>query len=175
VAFVTAWAALGAGAGGYDPTRQAISRLAALGAPTRPAMSAGLLALAAGMGLYGLALPRPLRLLPFANAACTLAIAALPLGGRNDGAHGVAAALGYVTLAAIPPVVGRRPLSVAIGFLSALCLLLTVLAGDRAGLFQRLGLTVAQAWVALSALALLRSPTPSSTTPPDRARASRRR
>ena len=53
VAFVTAWAALGAGAGGYDPARDAISRLAALGAPTRPAMTAGLLALAAGMGLYG--------------------------------------------------------------------------------------------------------------------------
>jgi len=174
-AFVTAWAALGAGAGGYDPTRDAISRLAALHAPTRPAMTAGLLALAAGMGLYGLALPRPFAVLPIANAACTLAVAALPLGGGNDGAHGVAAALGYVTLAAIPAVVGRRPLSVAIGLVSALCLVLTVLADDRAGLFQRLGLTIAQAWVVVSALALLRSPTPSSTPPRVRAHAGRRR
>jgi hypothetical protein len=176
VAFVTSWAVLGAGAGGYDPTRDAISRLAALGTPTRPAMTAGLVALAAGMGLYGLALrPRPLWLLPVANGVFTLAVAVLPLGGRFDGAHGLAAALGYSTLAAIPAVVGRRPLSMAIGLVSALCLLLTVLADDRDGLFQRLGLTVAQAWVAVSALALLRSPTPSSTTLPARGPAGRRR
>ena len=176
MAFVTAWAALGAGAGGYDPTRDAISRLAALGAPTRPAMTAGLLALAAGMGLYGVALrPRPAWALPVANGVITLAVAALPLGGRNDAAHGIAAALGYVTLAAVPAVVGRRPLSIAIGLVSALCLILTVLADDRDGLFQRLGLTVAQAWVVVSALALLRSPTPSSTTPPAPAREGRRR
>ena len=173
--FVSAWATLGAGAAGYDPTRDAISRLAALGAPTRPAMTAGLLALSAGMGLYGVAIrPRPGWLLPVANGVITLAVAALPLGGRFDAAHGAAAALGYVTLAAIPAVVGRRPLSIAIGMVSGLCLLLTVLA-DRDGLFQRLGLTVAQAWIVISALALLRSPTPSSTTPPARARAGRRR
>jgi hypothetical protein len=175
-AFVSAWAAHGAGAAGYEPTRDAISRLAALGAPTRPAMTAGLLALAAGMGLYGLALrPRPVWLLPVANGVITLAVAALPLGGRFDGAHGAAAALGYVTLAAIPAVVGRRPLSIAIGLVSALCLLLTILADDRDGLFQRLGLTVAQAWVVVSALALVRSPTSSSTTHPAPAPASRRR
>ena len=184
VAFVTAWASLGAGAGGYDPTRDAISRLAALGAPTRPAMTAGLLALATGMGLYGVALrlcpppgrrPGPAWLLPVANGVVTLAVAALPLGGRVDAAHGVAATLGYVTLAAIPAVVGRRRLSLGIGLLSGLCLLLTVLADDRDGLFQRLGLTIAQAWVVVSALALLRSPTPSSTTPPAPAPAGRRR
>ena len=138
-------------------------------------MTAGLLALAAGMGLYGLALPRPFGVLPIANGAFTLAGAALPLGGGHDGAHGAAAALGYVTLAAIPVLVGRRPLPIAIGLVSALCLLLTVLAGDRDGLFQRLGLTIAQAWVVVNALALLRSPTPSSTTPGARARAGRRR
>jgi hypothetical protein len=139
-------------------------------------MTAGLLALAAGMGLYGVALrPRPIWLLPVANGVITLAVAALPLGGRFDAAHGIAAALGYVTLAAIPAVVGRRPLSIAIGLVSALCLLLTILADDRDGLFQRLGLTVAQAWVVVSALALLRSPTPSSTTPPAPAPAGRRR
>ena len=176
MAFVTAWATLGAGAAGYDPTRDAISRLAALGVPTRPAMTAGFVALAAGMTLYGVALrPRPVWILPVANGVMTLGVAALPLGGRFDGAHGVAAVLGYVTLAAIPALVGRRPLSVAIGLVSALCLVLTVVAEDRDGLFQRLGLTVAQAWIAVNALALLRSPTPSSTTPPARARAGRRR
>lgn len=137
-------------------------------------MTAGLVALAAGMTLYGVALrPRPVWLLPVANGVITFAVAALPLGGRFDNAHGVAAALGYVTLAAVPAVVGRRPLSMAIGLVSGLCLVLTVVA-DRDGLFQRLGLTVAQAWIVVNALALLRSPTPSSTTPPAPARAGRR-
>ncbi len=139
-------------------------------------MTAGLLALAAGMGLYGVALkPHRLWLLPVANGVVTLALAALPLGGRVDAAHGLAATLGYLTLAAIPAVVGRRPLSIAIGIVSAVCLLLTVLTDDRDGMFQRLGLTVAQAWVVVSAVRLLRSPRPSSTTPPARGRAGRRR
>jgi len=174
-AFVTAWATLGAGAAGYDPTRDAISRLAAYGAPTRVAMTAGLVALGAGMGLYGLALrPRPVWLLPVVNGGITLAVAAFALGGNVDAVHGVFAGLGYLTLAAVPVVAGRRPLPVAIGLLSGLCLLLTVVA-ERDGLFQRLGLTVAQAWIAVNALGLLRSPTPSSTTPPAPARAGRRR
>jgi hypothetical protein len=167
VAFVAAWATLGAGAAGYDPARDAISHLAALGAPTRPAMTAAMAALGAGMGLYGLALrPGPAWALPVVNGAATLAIAALPLGGGVDTAHGVAAAAGYLTLAAVPLAVGRRrPLAVAAGVVSGACLLLSVVA-DRDGLFQRLGLTVAQAWVVVNALGVLRSPTPSSTTPP---------
>ena len=170
VAFVAAWAALGAGAGDYDPTRDAISRLAALGAPTRPAMTAGLLALAAGMGLYGMALrPRPAALLPVANGALTLAVAALPLGGRFDTAHGIAAALGYVTLAAIPALGARRlrltwaAVSLATGVVSGLCLLASVLL-PQDGLFQRLGLTAAHVWVVVSAAGLLRDH--SSNRPP---------
>jgi hypothetical protein len=90
VAFVTAWATLGAGAAGYDPTRDAISRLAAYGAPTRVGMTAGLVALGAGMGLYGLALrPRPVWILPVVNGGITLAVAAFALGGNDDTAHGV--------------------------------------------------------------------------------------
>lgn len=167
MAFVTAWASLGAGAAGYDPTRDAISRLAALGAPTRVAMTAGLVALGAGLGAYGLALrPRPVWLLPVVNGVITLGVAAFPLDGGYDTVHGIAAALGYVTLAAVPVVVGRRrPLPVAVSVVSGVCLVLTTVL-DRDGLFQRLGLTVAQAWIVVNALGLLRSPTPSSTTPP---------
>jgi hypothetical protein len=174
--FVAAWAALGATAGRYDPTRDAISRLAAQGAPTRPAMTAGLVVLGAGMTLYGLALrPDPIWPLPVANGVTALVVAALPLGGDVDTAHGVAATLGYVTLAAIPLAVGRRhPSSVAAGALCGMFLLATVL-GDRDGLFQRMGLTVGHAWVVVSSLGLLRSPRPSSTIPPARARAGRRR
>lgn len=157
VAFVASWALLGAGADGYDPTRDAISRLAALGAPTRPGMTAGLVALGAGMTLYGIAL-RPQRpwALPAVNGLTALAVAALPLGGTHDTLHGAAAALGYVTLAAIPVVVGgRRPVAVATSVASAALLLASVLV-DRTGLYQRLGLTVAHMWVVVSALRLAR-------------------
>ena len=178
---MTAWAALGASAEGYDPTRDAISRLAALGAPTRPAMTAGLAALGAGMALYGLALrPDPWWPLPVANGLTALAVAVLPLGGSVDTAHGVAATIGYATLAAVPVVVGRhlRPawarLSLAAGAVSALCLLASALVA-RDGLFQRAGLTVAHLWVVVSALGLVRSPRSSSTTRPAQARAGRRR
>jgi hypothetical protein len=175
VAFVTAWAVLGAGAGGYDPTRDAISRLAAYGAGTRPAMTAGLAVLAVGMILYGVALrPDPAWVLPVVNGVCTAGVAALALDGDFDAAHGVAAGLGYVTLAAVPVAVGRRPLSVAVGLASGLCLLLSVVL-DRGGLFQRLGLTIAQVWIVVSALGLLRSPRRSSTIPPARAPGGRRR
>lgn len=180
-AFVVAWARLGAGAEGYDPTRDAISRLAALGAPTRPAMTAGLVFLGAGMALYGLAVrPHPVWPLAVANGVTALAVAALPLGGSVDTSHGIAATLGYLTLAAIPVVAARglRPawarLSAATGAVSAACLLASALA-DRTGLFQRLGLTVAHVWIVVSALGLLRSPTSWSTTPPGRGSAGHRR
>ena len=181
MAFVSAWGLLGGRADRYDPTRDAISDLAALGAPTRPVMTAGLLALGAGMALYGVAL-RPGRTwaLPVLNGMTVVAVAALPLGGAYDRAHGVAAGLGYATLAAIP-VLGARHLrpvwagmSVVTGLVSGLCLLASVLVA-KDGLFQRLGLTVAHLWVVVSAVGLLRSPRSSSTTPPAGAPAVRRR
>jgi hypothetical protein len=173
--FVTAWAALGATADGYDPTRNAISKLAALGAPTRPAMTAGLVALAAGMALYGVALrPSPVWPLPVVNGLTALAVAALPLGGDVDTAHGVAATVGYLTLAAVPFAVDRRPLAAAIGVVSGACLLASAIV-DHGGLFQRLGLTVAHAWVVVSAAGLLRGPTSPSRTRRAGARATRRR
>ena len=177
LAFITCWAALGAAAERYDPTRDAISGLAALDAPTRPAMTAGLLALGAGMALYGLGLrPRRGWLLPLGNGATAVAVAALPLGGRYDAAHGVAAALGYVTLAAIPVALASREarLPLLATAVCGLCLLASGLV-DRDGLFQRAGLTVGHLWVVVSALGLLRSPTSSSTTRPAPAPAARRR
>ena len=133
-------------------------------------MTAGLVALGAGMGLYGLALrPRPVWVLPVVNGGITFAVAAIALGGKVDAAHGVFAGLGYVTVAAIPVVVGRRPLPAAVSAVSGLCLFLTTVV-EQDGLFQRLGLTVAQAWIAVNALGLLSSPTSPSTTPPARGR-----
>lgn len=175
--FIAAWAVLGAAANDYDPTRKAISRLAAIGAPTRPWMTAGLVVLGAGMALYGLALrPRPIWVLPVANGLTAWAVAGLALGGSVDTAHGVAALLGYVTVSAIPAAVGGgRPVPVAATLVSGALLLASVLL-DRDGLFQRAGLTVAQLWIVFSAVRLVRGPAPmwSSTTPRARGPAGRR-
>lgn len=125
-------------------------------------MTAALVALGVGMALYGLTLrPSPVWRLAVANGVTALAVAALPLDAGYDTAHGVAAGLGYFTLAAIPAAVGgRRPLPVAVTVVSALCLLASVLV-ERDGLFQRAGLTVAHLWVVVNAL---RAPTGSPLT-----------
>lgn len=181
VVFVAAWAVLGARAEGYDPTRDAISRLAEVGATSRPVMTVALVALGAGMVLYSNNLRNqldggPAWVAALANGAFTLAVAALPLGSGHDSLHGVAAGLGYASLAAIPVLAASRldrlhgrpgwaAASTATGVVAALCLAVT-LAGARSGLFQRLGLTVGQAWVVVTALNLARHPTTSSTTRP---------
>jgi hypothetical protein len=128
-------------------------------------MTAGLAVLAGGMGPYAAALRPGRAWIPAgANALTTVAVAAL--GSTFDTVHGISAALGYLTLAAIPLTaatelphgMARRRVAVAVGVASGLCLLATVL-GPRPGLFQRLGLTVAQLWVVANAL---RSVHPSS-------------
>ena len=92
-------------------------------------------------------------------------MAATPLerSATIDTWHGVFAAVGYVTLAATPllavrPLLaqGHRALSgfgVVAGAVSAIALVLTT-TGLPTGLFQRLGLTAADIWVATSALAI---------------------
>ena len=164
--FVAAWAVLGATAEGYDPVRQAISRLAAVGASTRPAMTLALVVLGAGMVMFGLALrSSPAWPMAVVNGLAAVAVAALPLGDRYDTAHGVAAAMGYVTLAGIPlAMAGERRLPVLVALASGGCLLASVLV-THDGLFQRMGLTIGHGWIVVSALGLLRGHS-SSDRPP---------
>lgn len=155
--FVGGWLVAGARARDYDPLHDAISQLARVGAPTRPVMTAGFV----GFGLLALPWARTLsrslgdqRLLGSVGLAgvATLATAALPLGGPlGDGAHAVAAGLGYVGMAS-SPVIGARSLtgkakaaSYAVGVVSAASLVGS-LAGAYDGGFQRLGLTVVDVW-----------------------------
>ena len=99
----------------------------------------------------------------------TLAVALLPLtrepGGGQDVAHAVAAGIGYIGMAVSPLLGGAalrrlgRPraaaLSTLVGVVSA-CALVASLVVDRSGLFQRLGLTVVDAWYVVMAGQLLR-------------------
>lgn len=170
-AFVAAWAVLGRRLPGYSPVDDAISRLAAGGAPDRYVMTAGLVALGTGLPLYGSALratlPGPAWVCATATGLATLGVATFPLGSPTpDRIHGIFAGIGYATLAATPLVAaaplarsgrtGWARVSVAAGLVSGASLLAT-LAGPASGLFQRLGLTTGHAWIVAGAVDILRT------------------
>lgn len=168
-AFIAAWAVLGNRAPNYSPAHDAISRLAASGAPTRGAMTAGLVAFGTGVPLSAIALrstlPGRAWVLATVTGLATLGVAATPLGSPGrDVAHGAFATVGYASLAALPlaaarplALQGRRhwaALSRVAGVVSGLCLLATV-PGPAHGLFQRAGLTVADIWLMATAADIL--------------------
>ncbi|MGD9798003.1 MAG: DUF998 domain-containing protein [Acidimicrobiia bacterium] len=145
-AFVAAWSVLGAVRPGYSAVHDPISRLAEVGASTRVPMTLGFLAFGAGVAAYAgslrRALPGGAATAAAATAAATVGVALLPLGASfGDGPHGVAAGIGYATLAAVP-LLGARALaargertaaawSVASGVAAAVGLLRGRWDGDR--------------------------------------------
>ncbi|CAN5884909.1 hypothetical protein BH23ACT2_BH23ACT2_29090 [soil metagenome] len=173
LAFVGAWAVGGALVDGYSPVHDAISRLAADGAPWRPLMTAGFLVYggavvvgsraiaAAGLGLSAAAL--------VVNGLATVAVAATPLdrSGLTDGLHAVAAMVGYVSIIAVPALAvgplrrhGQRSLAIASAVASAVsatCLVATTVS-DADGLLQRLGLGAGDVWLVGAGIALLSGP-----------------
>jgi hypothetical membrane protein len=169
-AFVGAWAIAGSIKDGYSPTNDAISRLAAVGASTRPLMTSGFVCFGLAVPAYALALRRwiggPAWMTAAATGVATLAVGAVPLGMSPTGdlVHGGLATAGYVTLTATPLLAGatlraagrRLPATVswATGTVAGLCLAAT-LTGRRHGLWQRAGLTVGDAWLAATALAMV--------------------
>lgn len=159
--FVAGWAVLGNRLPGYDPTRDAISRLAADGAPDAGWMTAAFMAFGIGVPLFAVALREvddgPAWATAAAAGLATLGVAAFPLDGwAGDLPHDVAAGVGYVTLAATPLLArGRAPrLSRLVGTASLACLALTPFV-ERSGLVQRVGLTLGDAWIVVAAVLLL--------------------
>ena len=166
VAFIAAWVAGAAVAGpGYSSVDDAISRLAAVDAATRPLMTAGFVAFGLALPCYALALHRALAGWAWVTAAstglATVAVAALPLGrsAAVDRWHFVAAAVGYITLAATPLLAfgplrsqGRTALAhagLAVGMISAVGLTLSAVI-EPDGLLQRLGLSATDGWLVAS-------------------------
>ncbi len=155
---------------GYSIVEDAISRLAAVGAPTRWLMSAGFIGFTIGVGLYAYGvrtvLHGPAWIAALIASIATLGVALFPLDHSRtvDLLHGAAAFTGYVGLAALPlcaaPELARRGhpraarLSRICGSISALALGATLL-GPAHGLFQRIGVTAGDAWIAASAIWLL--------------------
>lgn len=179
-AFVGAWLLGGSRLQDYDPLVDAISRLAAEGAPTRPLMTAGFVAFGVLIPVWARTLgarldSRALRGVVTVAGLATLAVAALPLtregGSPQDALHAVTAGTGYLAMVATPLVAapllrrgGHRSAaaaSLAVGLVSAAALVGTLAVGEDgqvgSGALQRLGLTVVDAWHVVAATAVLGS------------------
>ncbi len=171
-AFIAAWVVAGALTTGYSWIDDAISRLAAVGAPARVLMTAGFVCFGVGLPVYAIALRRHLAgrawIAAVTSGAATLGVALFPLGTSStiDGAHNAMAASGYLALVAIPllaarPLLVARRRAVAVGSLvvaglAGACLAAS-LVGPAHGLYQRAGLTLVDLWLMTGALAILRS------------------
>ena len=176
VVFVGGWALLGLRTEGYDPVSDAISQLAREGAPTRAAMTGCFVAFGVLIPVWAATLARALdapALRPVVTVAglSTLAVAALPLtrepGGTQDLLHAVVAGVGYVAMAATglvaAPALRRRGAraaavaSVAVGTVSAVALVGSLVVDGADGGLQRVGLTVVDAWHVVAATWVLRN------------------
>ncbi len=171
-AFVSAWVVGGVVTDhSYDPTRDTISRLAAIGSDTRTLMSAGMVAFGSMMPIYASVLRRALPGWAWATAAATgistLFVATLPVDQSDlvDRLHFAAAGIGYVTLA-VTPLLAARPLIAAgerrlatlgliLSTVSAIALPVS-LTTEFTGLFQRIGLTSTDIWIVASVPAVIR-------------------
>ena len=152
-------------------TDDAISELAAVGADTRALMTAGFIAFAIGVIPYATALRRvlggPAWIAAAGTGVTTLLVAAIPLGRStsSDHWHGMIAVVGYTTLAVTPLLAIRPLLALGCRGVVSLCIVTAAASGTalllsdtslRTGLFQRIGLTTGQIWIAGSALAIIR-------------------
>ncbi len=170
-AFIGTWVVTGLVKDCYSFLHDPISELASVHSSTRLAMSTAFVVFAVGMCCYAWALREVRFGAAWATAAisgiATLGVAAFPLhhSATVDRLHGVFAGTGYVTLAATAllsavwlarlGLSGWAFLAGASGAVCAVSLALT-LVGAYEGLFQRLGLTAGDVWVAASAIALAR-------------------
>ena len=178
VTFAGAWITGSLHTSGYSMVNDAISRLAAVHADTRPMMTTGFVAFGVGVSAFGLglrrSLPGPAWISAVASAAATLGVAAFPLDHSStiDAVHGVAATLGYITLAATSLLAARSlgqlgrtteaRVSKGAGIVTAGCLALTAF-GPAHGLFQRIGVSVGDSWIVAASIGLLLlSPEPPS-------------
>ena len=170
-AFIGAWVAGAFVADDLSPIHDAISRLAAVGADTRPLMTAGFVTFGIALPVYATALRRavsgPAWIAATITGLSTIGVALAPLDRSSaiDTLHAVFAGLGYVTLAATPLLAvrplrraGHRRLAAA-GLTAgsvAVVSLAASLTGLPTGLFQRLGLSAGDAWIVASSVAMLR-------------------
>lgn len=182
--YVAAWAVGGVIWAGYDPTRQAISELFAIGAPaaTRVLLSAGLVASGLGLVAFGWAMDvglpgrgRAGPVLAIISGVMTVAVVAVPCTAGcpgygttlTDTLHVLTAGTGYVTLMLAPLAMGWRLRDHLPGLARAGAVLgggaLVVFVGrsvglgsTHTGLEQRIFNTAADAWYVIAAVVIVR-------------------
>jgi len=179
VGFIAGWLVAGALTAGYSSVDEAISRLAANGAPNRALMTAAFVCFGIAVPAYALVLrrrlPGPAWAAAAASGVATLGVALFPLGisAGVDSAHNALAGLGYAALVAVP-LLAAGPLaegshrraaaaSLVVGVAAGLCLMASLL-GPVHGLDQRVGLTLLDLWLIASALVIVGVPV--SSAPP---------
>ena len=158
-AFIGAWIGGGLSTSGYSALTNPISDLAAIGADTAPLMNAGFSAYGVGVPLGAWAMRRvigaPAATALIINGLLTFGVMAAPLERSEtvDQIHAAFAGSAYVALAAgVLLASGRlkpnwlRRTSGIVGTITALALVGSVTA-ESPGLFQRIGLTTADAWL----------------------------
>ncbi len=182
--FTAAWAAAGAGTTGYSPVQEAVSHLAGTRAPTRHLMKAGFVCYGVAVPAYGVALRASLGghawLAATVAGLATLGAGAFSLDASStrDRVHRGCALVGSASLALTPALAARTlstrgydrtaGASLVCGMLSGACLGASAFTPTE-GLFQRIGLTLANGWLAASAAAILSGllePTPASEKEP---------
>lgn len=185
IAYVTSWIVAGVITPDYDPLRQAISELFALGTPTAPRVLMIVILVVTGLGLgpFGYALERTLpvkgRVAPALVALSAIMIGLVglfpcsfgcPGAGTTftDTAHTTTAAIGYLALIVAPIVFGWRlreampmfaRISLWLGGLALVGFVIRysgVIELPLAGLQQRLLNTLADAWYVVAAVVGLR-------------------
>ena len=164
VAFLLGWAVSGAVTVGYSPIDDAISDLAAVGAATRVAMTIAFIAFGIGVIAFGEALHQVLEgrawIAGIATGACTIGVAATPLGGWSAMASMRSGPRVLHARAAAAPRVAARACartwdgSIVVATTSGVCLAASTL-GPAHGLWQRAGLTIGDAWIVVVALFLV--------------------
>jgi hypothetical membrane protein len=165
--FVGGWLLAGVLTDDYSPVTDHISDLAAVGATTRPLMTAALVSFGVLLPVFGVALGRSLgsnavRTAVVTSGVTTLGVAALPLGASfGNGPHAVAAGAGYVATAlspllAAPFLTGRARTASRLTGLASATLLTASTMGHAAGGLQRAGLGVVDVWFAVMAVRELR-------------------
>lgn len=161
VCFVGGWTLAGSSARDYSQISNAISELASVDASTRGVMSTAFVLDGAGLIAFGLGLRNlldgPAWIAAVVTGVATLGVATAPLGGpTGDATHAIFAGIGYASTAALP-VLGARPLeqrdsmwlsriSRLTGLAAAGALAVSTF-GPAHGLWQRIGLTIGDAWI----------------------------
>jgi hypothetical membrane protein len=151
--FILSWVIAGALRDGYDPTRDAISRLAEQGAANRWIVTSGIVVFGIGAVIFAPLLKWPAMISLVVAGVASIGVASFPCsqgcpgsGTSTDLLHAGFATLFYISFTVTPVLQSRSRFSAVVSVVAAVALSLHGL-GIANGLMQRIGLTTLDAWL----------------------------